>query len=105
MENFSLIGIAISHDGVPIRLTQERWFHITENHNDLAGYADDVLDVVEQPDVIVRGYNKSLIAVRSYGKYGYLQVVYRQVSVNDGFIVTAYFSSKFNQNQMIWKKP
>ena len=104
MENDSLIDIAISVDGVPIRLTQERWFHIVENHNDLAGYADDVLDAVEQPEVIVRGYNKSLIAVRGYGHQRYLQVVYRQLSGNDGFIVTAYFSSKFNQAQILWKR-
>ncbi len=94
MENDSLIDIAISVDGVPIRLTQERWFHIVENHNDLAGYADDVLDVVEQPEVIVRGY----------GHQRYLQVVYRQLSGNDGFIATAYFSSKFNQAQILWKR-
>ena len=30
--------IAYSVDGVPIRLTTERWFHIVENHEDLAGH-------------------------------------------------------------------
>ena len=29
---------AVSRNGVPIRLTEERWFHIVENHDDLAGY-------------------------------------------------------------------
>jgi len=28
------IEIAYSVNGVPIRLTYERWFHITENHDD-----------------------------------------------------------------------
>jgi hypothetical protein len=31
---------AISVVGVPIRLTYERWFHIVENHDDVAGYYD-----------------------------------------------------------------
>ncbi len=30
--------IIISKNGVPIRLTAERWWHIIETHDDLAGY-------------------------------------------------------------------
>ena len=47
---------AISRNGVPIRLTDERWVHIVENHDDLAGYHDDVLDAVESPVMIIEGY-------------------------------------------------
>ena len=66
------MDIAISIEGVPIRLTHERWFHIVENHDDLAGYYEDVLDIVENPDLIIRGYQGSLVAVRSYGRRRYL---------------------------------
>ncbi len=31
--------IAISVNGVPIRLTDERWSHIVNAHDDLAGYS------------------------------------------------------------------
>jgi hypothetical protein len=41
--------VAYSVDDVPIRLTTERWFHIVENHDDLAGCYDDVLRTVEEP--------------------------------------------------------
>jgi len=95
--------IVYSVEGVPIRLTDERWFHIVENHNDLAGYYDDVLETLEHPDIIVRGYNASFIAVRGYGRQTYLQVVYRQLSKHDGFIITAYFSSKINRQQIVWQ--
>ena len=44
--------IAYSVNGVPIRLTYERWFHITENHDDLASYYFEVLETVESPDFI-----------------------------------------------------
>jgi len=37
--------IAISVNGVPIRLTDERWEHIIDGHADLANYRDDVLDI------------------------------------------------------------
>jgi hypothetical protein len=44
------LDLVFSQHGVPIRLTEERWFHIVENHDDLAGHYDDVLNVVEDPD-------------------------------------------------------
>ena len=56
--------VAYSVQGVPIRLTSERWFHIVESHDDLAGYYDDVMRTIEDPDLVVTGYRGSLIAVR-----------------------------------------
>ena len=37
------MDIVKSKNNVPIRLTEERWIHIVENHDDLAGYYEDVL--------------------------------------------------------------
>ncbi len=98
------MDIVYSVDGVPIRLTTERWFHIVENHDDLAGRYDDVLDAVESPDMILPGHQGSLIAVRGAGKGRYLAVAYRQLSDTDGFIITAYFTSKVNRKKAVWKK-
>lgn len=69
------MDIAISRNGVPIRLTEERWFHIVENHDDVAGHYDDVLDTVENPDLIKDGYRGALIAVRRVGRKKYLAVI------------------------------
>ncbi len=96
---------AISVEGVPIRLTHERWFHIVENHDDMAGYYEDVLDLVENPDIVLQGYRGSLVAARSYGRQRYLMVVYRQVSMEDGFIITAYFTSTIDRRKALWRKP
>ena len=98
------MDVAISIDGVPIRLTHERWFHIVENHDDLAGYYEDVLDSVENPDLILRGYRGSLVAVRSCGHQRYLMVVYRQVSAEDGFIITAYFTHNMDRGKALWSR-
>ena len=49
------MDVAFSRNGVPIRITEERWFHIVENHDDLAGYYDEVLQTIEDPDLILRG--------------------------------------------------
>lgn len=98
------MDVALSVEGVPIRLTAERWFHIVENHDDLASYYDDVLETVENPELVLRGYRSSLIAVRGYGRQRYLAVIYRQVSREDGFIITAYFTGKIERKKAIWKR-
>jgi hypothetical protein len=95
----------ISVNGMSIRLTAERWFHITENHDEVAGYYDAVLDTIADPDLIVPGYNGSLVAIRGYGRRRYLFVIYREVWPDDGFIITAYFSSKVNRKKAIWRRP
>ena len=98
------MDLALSVEGVPIRLTTERWFHIVENHDDLAGYYDDVLEVIENPELVLGGYGGSRIATRSYGRGRYLVVIYRQLSLNDGFVITAFFSSKIDRKKVIWKR-
>ncbi|NOR52975.1 MAG: hypothetical protein GQ536_02660 [Candidatus Aminicenantes bacterium] len=94
--------IAYSVNGVPIRLTYERWFHITENHDDLASYYFEVLETVESPDFIMRGNKDSLKATKNMGKDKWLVVIYREVSKTDGFIITAYFLDKKAKGDVIW---
>ncbi|MBW8874791.1 MAG: hypothetical protein JF614_07480 [Acidobacteria bacterium] len=98
------VEVTESIDGVPIRLTAERWLHVVENHDEVAGYYDEVLETVASPDIIVPGYKGSLIAVRSYGRQRHLCVVYRKVSRTDGFIITAYFSRTIDRRKAIWKR-
>lgn len=38
-----------------IRLPDERWFHITEKHSEMAGYYFEVLKTVEEPEIIYEG--------------------------------------------------
>src|SRR5437016_3304207 len=95
----------ISINGVPIRLTPERWFHIVENHDEVAGSYDAVLDTVADPELIIPGYRGSLMAIRGYGRRRYLYVIYREVTSDDGFIITAYISPKVNRKKAIWKRP
>jgi len=47
------MDIAYSINDVPIRLTTERWFHIVENHDDMAGHYDHILDAIENPDMLI----------------------------------------------------
>jgi hypothetical protein len=68
-----------------------------------SGHYDGVLMALEDPDLILRGHRGSLIAVRGSGRGRYLAVVYRQVSLEDGFVITAYFTSRVDRRKAIWK--
>lgn len=94
----------ISRDGVPIRLTEERWCHIVESHDDLAGHYDDVLDTIENPDFILNGYGGALIALKEVARKTYLAVIYKEQGRNDGFVITAYFTSRIARRLIRWRK-
>ena len=96
--------IAHSINGVPIRLTYERWYHITENHDDLASYFYDVLETIQKPDFVVRGNKGSLKATRNIGNKKWLVVIYKEVSKRDGFIITAYFLDTKPKGKIIWRQ-
>ena len=98
------MDLVISKGGVPIRLTDERWFHIVENHDDVAGYYDQVLETVEDPDFILQGSGGVLIAARALGRRKYLMVIYRELGRRDGFIITAYFTSYILRRLIRWRK-
>ncbi|MCX6089604.1 MAG: hypothetical protein NTX88_04375 [Candidatus Atribacteria bacterium] len=97
---------ALSVNGVRIRLTDERWIHIIENYDEVAGYFDEVLDVIESPDCVLQGYGGALIALRIEESSKYLAVVYRETSGQDGFIITAYLTSKLKLERevIVWQQ-
>lgn len=96
------MDIAYSVNNIPIRLTAERWYHIVENHDDMAGHYDDTLLTIENPDFMMRGYGGSLIAARGAGRKGYLCVVYKEVSKDDGFVISAFFSMRIKKKDIVW---
>ena len=41
-----MVDLVVSKQGVPIRLADERWAHISEEHCELAGLRSEVLEAV-----------------------------------------------------------
>ena len=97
------MDVAHSVKGVPIRLSYERWYHIVENHDDLAGCFHDVLNTIESPEFVARGSHGALKAVRSMGKKKWIVVLYREMSKRDGFVLTAYFLSRKPKGEVVWQ--
>ena len=94
--------IVYSVNRVPIRLTGERWSHIVENHDEMAGRLDDVLEAIEQPAWVTRGFGGSLSAWKPYGRKGFLRVIYKELDKSDGFVITAFFCKKSDKGNKLW---
>lgn len=87
-----------------IRLTDERWAHVTEEHCELAGMRTDVLETVASPDMIVMGKAGELLAAKKIIHGKFLIVAYRELA-GDGFIITAFITSKVQsvlRRKQVW---
>jgi hypothetical protein len=97
--------IAISRHGVPIRLTDERWLHIIEEHAELADQRQEVLLTVSQAERVIRGTGGELLAARTIVPGKAFVAVYRETDSNDGFIITAFVTRRLkslDQREQIW---
>ena len=95
---------ARSIQGVPVRLTAERWEHICMAHGDMDGKEHDVLLTVQEPDRVLAGDRGEFLAVRLIAVQRWMVVVYR-ISGDDGFVITAYRVSRegyFRQRRQLW---
>ena len=99
-----ILGIAHSVNGVPIRLTDERWGHILDSHPELASYRETLLDAVENPDYILASRHGALAAVAVLGRKGFLHVFYIEKSRRDGFIISAWMKEKMDKTKIVWRK-
>ena len=104
-----VLGTVTSINGIKVRLTQERWIHITTSHLELD--PDDfktVLDVVGNPDITLKGDTGELLAVKKQArKRVWVVVAYKELNKKDGFILTTYLttdSSWLFQKEIIWNK-
>ena len=101
--------VVYSKNKVPIRLTQERWEHITRRHPEMENQKEKVENTISDPDIIQNGDFGELLAIRLYSTASlmrrYLVVVYKESTDQDGFVVTAYFTrSPSKRRRIIWKR-
>jgi hypothetical protein len=100
----NISDVAISSNGVRIRLTGERWSHIVEEHRELTDLRLEVLKAISSPVRIVEGGDGALLAVREIDLGKYLVVVYRELA-NDGFVITAFLTRRIRilaRRKQLW---
>jgi len=101
--------IADSVDGVPIRLTGERWGHICRRHPELSNQKEKILETLREPTEVLKGDFGEKLAVRFYRRTPltakYLVVAYKEVGPLDGFVVTAYLARRVaTWRERLWKR-
>jgi hypothetical protein len=97
-----------SVNNIPIRLTDERWRHIVENHNDMAGYYYEVLETVENPKWIFEGDEGDIWAAKLISERKAILVIYKEsIAEKDGFIITAFLTTKLGKllrRRILWQQ-
>lgn len=90
--------IGLSDTDTPFRLTNELWSHILNSHPELLGLEERLLETLREPELIKRGDHGDLLAIRFYHQSSrgpkYFIVVYRERSISDGFVITAYLTRR-----------
>ncbi|MGH7963606.1 MAG: hypothetical protein ACRERD_17575 [Candidatus Binatia bacterium] len=101
----------VSKNGILIRVTDERWTHVVESHDYMAGNLDLVIETIEEPDSIIAGEKGELIALRHYQATSISEksvvAIYREL-VDDGFLITAFMTSHpetILRKGVLWQKP
>ncbi len=94
--------------GVSIRLTAERWQHIVESHPEMASMRREVVRTIELPEQVQRGDYGELLAFRWMPATPlgpkHLVAVYREINSLDGFVVTAYLTSRpSRRREIVWR--
>lgn len=100
----------VSKNGIPIRIPDERWTHVVESHDYMAGNLELVVETIEDPDYIVTGRKGELIALRHYKTTSISEksvVAVYQEFANDGFLITAFMTSSpgtILRKGVLWQK-
>ena len=110
MSLVSTLAKAKSKSNKSIRLTAERWFHIIESHDYMAGYFYDTLETISDPDYVVAGKREDLLAAKFYRKTHisskFLIVVYKERN-KEGFVITAFMTSNIDnilRRKILWQR-
>lgn len=100
---FSLYDFEIEKfvNGVPIRLTDERWEYILDEHPYMSGIYNEILRAVENPEFIIHGQRGARIAVVNLSRRSCIHVAYREINSEDGFIITAFIDEYFEKNKVV----
>jgi hypothetical protein len=101
-----MLSTTTSVNGANIRLTYERWAHITEEHGEIFGMMDIVLQTVNNPDIVLAGKAGEFLAIHEIDTKKYLVVPYREHG-NDGFIITAFITRRLQalmKREILWPK-
>ncbi|NDJ15979.1 hypothetical protein [Myxacorys almedinensis] len=95
---------ALSHNGILIRLPDERWQPIIQRHTVLTDKKQLVLNTLSNPTRILEGNDGALLAIQQFEPARWLVVAYREEG-DDEFVITAFPTRRINflnRRRQIW---
>lgn len=103
-----ILAVAKSKNGIKIRLTKERWEHITTSHLEINPKDfSKIMSVIKTPSMILKGDTGELLAAKKkIESKTWFVVPYKEVG-KDGFVLTAYVTTDYRwllQREVIWTK-
>jgi hypothetical protein len=98
--------ILYDHQGLAIRLTDERLAHILE-HTEMVGHENALEETLAKPERVIeslsdpqaRLYYRFYVGTRVGDKYVCVVV---KIIENDAFVLTAYFTNKVRRGVQLW---
>ena len=99
-----LIDTITSRNGIPIRLTDERWGHIAAEHSELRDLRGEILQTIGIPERIFAGGAGELLATRLVEPGKWLVAVYKELE-HDGFVITAFLTRRMaslERRKQLW---
>ncbi len=109
------IAVVRSRSGARVRLTAKQWEHIVTARPELEDFKHEILGVVEHPDEVFEPpprVKPQLHAVKrferlaDFGLSENLVVVFRELTRQEGFIITAFPISDRRKRRMyrLWRR-
>jgi len=109
------IAVVRSRSGALVRLTAKQWEHIVTARPELKDFKREILEVVEHPDEVFEPpprVKPQLHAVKRFerladvGLSENLVVVFRELTRQEGFIITAFPISDRRKRRMyrLWRR-
>lgn len=92
--------------GFAVRTTRGYWTLITGvKHPSLAGQERAVMRTLSDPDEVrMSKVDRSVYLFYRRSGRRHLCVVTKRISAKSGFIMTAYFTDKIKEGQLLWKR-
>jgi len=110
-----IMAVVKSKTGAQIRLTEKQWKHIITARPQLEDFQEEILNVIEYPDEVYAPpprVKPQLHAVKRFkrltdiGLSENLVVVYRELTPEEGFIITAFSISSRRKRRLYrpWRR-
>lgn len=97
---------ARSRNGVWVRLSTERWKHISEGHPELAHLRPAILEAITSAEYVLGSTASELLAMYRLDSGKVLVVASRVVDAQDGFVITVFVTSRvaaiFKRRRQVW---